>query len=198
MSRPRAFDEDGVRERVTDVFTASGYRGTSISMLAEAAGLGKQSMYNAFGDKQNLYLLALDQAAARMGSAQESMARAHTGYAAIEVFFDALLGLCHHPDPSVHTCIVSAGLLEGIEDEQISGQLREKWRSTSQLLGNAIERGQSDGSIRTDVDAATLSKLLMTLMSGLRVTARAVQDLRHLQTITALGLQVLAQSKGGD
>ncbi len=192
MTRPRQFDAEAVRERVADVFTAHGYRGTSVSMLTKAAGLGKQSLYNSFGDKQALYLQALDCAHARMSDVRAAIDQAPNGRAAVEAFFAGLLVVCTDPDPSVHACIVSAGLLEGMADEAVSDTLRQKWRATEAMLRSAIDRGRRDGSIRRDPGPAELARLLMTLMSGLRLAARAGNSLRQLQATTRLVLQTLA------
>jgi TetR/AcrR family transcriptional regulator, transcriptional repressor for nem operon len=195
MSRPRAFIDHDVRDRVADVFTAHGYHGTSLAMLTEASGLGKQSLYNAFGDKQALYLQALDCVGERWAVTAAKLAQAKSGRAAVNVFFDDVLQVCTSADASVHSCIVSAGLLEAIDDAVVAERLRQKWCSTESLLRQCIERGRHDGSIRKDVPAADLARLLMTLMSGLRVTARATArttpDARQLKATLRLALQVL-------
>ncbi len=191
MSRPRAFDDQAVRERVTDVFVAHGFTGTSLAMLTEASGLGKQSLYNAFGDKCSLYLQSLDCVADRMAETREAMLAAPTGLQAVHLLFDGLLHDCMHPDPAVHTCIVSAGLMEGLDAEPIAAHLREKWHSSQGLLQTAVERGQRDGSIAQRRPAPQLAALLMTLMSGLRVTARALDDPQLLAPLTQLGLKFL-------
>ncbi|MBC7940790.1 MAG: helix-turn-helix transcriptional regulator, partial [Chitinophagaceae bacterium] len=76
MGRQRLFSDDEVIEGVADLFAARGFKGTSVQMLADACGLGKQSLYNSFGDKQTLYLKALDCASARFGAVVDEMARA--------------------------------------------------------------------------------------------------------------------------
>jgi TetR/AcrR family transcriptional regulator, transcriptional repressor for nem operon len=191
MPRPREFDDDAVLQRVTDVFTAHGYQGTSLAMLTDAAGLGKQSLYNAFGDKRALYLQALDRTASCMAGLRATMAAAPTGRAAVQAFFGTLLGACANPDPAVNTCIVSAGLLEGIDDDAVVDKLRQAWAGTDKLLRDAVQRGQSDGSVRNDLRAAELTDLLMTLTSGLRVSARAIDKPRRLQAVATHVLSVL-------
>ncbi len=60
MGRPRTFDEDIAVDRVMDVFWRKGYRGTTPQDLADAIGVGKGSLYNAFGSKRELFTRALD------------------------------------------------------------------------------------------------------------------------------------------
>ena len=60
MARPREFDREMALQRATDVFWAKGYASTSTEDLVAAMGIGRQSLYNAFGDKRSLYVDALD------------------------------------------------------------------------------------------------------------------------------------------
>src|SRR5258706_9303249 len=59
MARPREFDRDEVLERAMSVFWSKGFAATSTSDLVEAMQIGRQSMYDSFGDKRALYLEAL-------------------------------------------------------------------------------------------------------------------------------------------
>jgi TetR/AcrR family transcriptional repressor of nem operon len=56
MGRPRGFDESTVLETVRDQFWIGGYEATSIDDIMKATGIGKGSLYNAFGSKRDLYL----------------------------------------------------------------------------------------------------------------------------------------------
>jgi TetR/AcrR family transcriptional regulator, transcriptional repressor for nem operon len=191
MARPRDFDEDAVLAQVAGLFTEHGFNGTSIASLTERTGLAKQSLYNSFGDKEALYLQAVDYVGGRFAGVVEQMALAASGRAAIDQFFSNLLGVCLNPDPALNNCIVSAGLLEGIEVEAVAQKLQEKWQATRRILSQAIERGQQDGSVRRDIPAADLADILMNLTSGLRVSARAVTQKSQLKKIVKLSLGIL-------
>src|SRR5216683_2144590 len=60
MARPREFDRDEALDRATRAFWAKGYASTSTEDLLAAMNIGRQSLYNAFGDKRRLYLEALE------------------------------------------------------------------------------------------------------------------------------------------
>src|ERR1700755_3106540 len=60
MARPRKFDETDVVAGARDEFWTRGYAATSVDDLTSVTGLGKGSLYGAFGDKHSLYLRALD------------------------------------------------------------------------------------------------------------------------------------------
>lgn len=56
MARPRSFDEAQVLRTARERFSSTGYAATSIDEVAAATGLGKGSLYGAFGDKHHLFL----------------------------------------------------------------------------------------------------------------------------------------------
>src|SRR5258708_17452446 len=60
MARPREFDRDEALDRATRVLWAKGYASTSTEDLLAAMNIGRQSLYNAFGDKRKLYIEALE------------------------------------------------------------------------------------------------------------------------------------------
>src|ERR1700732_1861527 len=59
MARPRQFDEKRVVLAVREQFWDKGYAATSLQDLMRVSGLGKGSLYAAFGDKHQLFLRAL-------------------------------------------------------------------------------------------------------------------------------------------
>src|SRR5688572_658461 len=53
--RPRTFDDREVLDRAALLFWQNGYAGTGLADLERATGLGRQSLYGAFGDKRALF-----------------------------------------------------------------------------------------------------------------------------------------------
>ena len=191
MAREKQFSEAAVLDEVADLFTSHGYQGTSLAMLLDATGLGKQSLYNCFGDKRALYLKSLDCSTARYQAVHAQMLAAPTGRAALERFFDHVIGKCDSTEPADKSCIVAAGLLEAVDDALIMQTLRAKWAASHEVLRAAVERGQKDGSVRNAAPSAALADLLLAVMAGLRVHARADFGAARLQRSVDLALAVL-------
>ena len=57
--RPKEYDDSAVIDAAMDVFWTNGYEDSSTQELCERTGLGRGSLYHAFGSKQNLYEQAL-------------------------------------------------------------------------------------------------------------------------------------------
>jgi TetR/AcrR family transcriptional repressor of nem operon len=191
MSRGKSFSPASTLQQVADVFVERGYDGTSLAQLEAASGLGKQSLYNTFGDKKAMYLAAVDCAAARGAGVQALMQSAPDGRQALQRFFDHLVQDCASGDTQRQSCIVSAGLLEGIDDDDIAQRLQAKWNDTHALLRSAVARGQADRSVASAAKPQELADHLMTAMSGLRVMARTQPGAARLRRVVVQALSVL-------
>jgi TetR/AcrR family transcriptional regulator, transcriptional repressor for nem operon len=194
MSRDKSFSPAVTLQQLADVFVERGYEATSLAQLETASGLGKQSLYNAFGDKKAMYLGAVECAVARFGAVDALMRTAADGRRALQRFFDRLIEDCASADPQRHACIVSAGLLEGIDDDDIRERLQSKWQATHAMLAREVERGQADGSIANAAPAVELADHLMTTVSGLRVMARVQPGPARLKRAVSRALSVLDTS----
>jgi AcrR family transcriptional regulator len=58
--RPRVFDEEQALDAALAVFWRNGYQGASLAALTQAMDISKPSLYTAFGNKEQLYLSALE------------------------------------------------------------------------------------------------------------------------------------------
>ncbi len=60
VGRPRAFDMEKALQKALEVFWRKGYEGASLPDLCEAMGINKPSLYAAFGNKEQLFLKAIE------------------------------------------------------------------------------------------------------------------------------------------
>ena len=67
MGRPRAFSESDVVASASAVFARRGFAATSVDDLVRATGVGRASLYGAFGSKDGLFQRCLSGALAALG-----------------------------------------------------------------------------------------------------------------------------------
>src|SRR5919199_5772684 len=90
MARPKSFDQDAVLDQAAQLFRERGYEGTSMADLETYLGLGRQSLYNTFGDKHKLFLKALDRYRKEVSDAAlVELTAPDAGLEAIRAFFHA-------------------------------------------------------------------------------------------------------------
>jgi TetR/AcrR family transcriptional repressor of nem operon len=59
MARKKQFDPNKALAKAMTVFWRLGYESTSVEALMRGMGIAKQSLYDTFGDKRRLYMMAL-------------------------------------------------------------------------------------------------------------------------------------------
>jgi TetR/AcrR family transcriptional regulator, mexJK operon transcriptional repressor len=82
MATPAATERDrrspakhaAILKAATEVFLREGYARASVDAIAEAAGVGKQTVYGHFGDKQRLFLAVVEEANNANGGAPDELA----------------------------------------------------------------------------------------------------------------------------
>jgi AcrR family transcriptional regulator len=87
--RPRSYDPDVALDCAAQVFWTKGFAETSLDDLSAAMGMGRPSIYNAFGDKEALFLRALERYRGTTGS---SPLRAMDGKDSISDALNAFFG----------------------------------------------------------------------------------------------------------
>ena len=192
MSRPRAFDEDEALDSAIDCFWQQGLEATSVRDLASQMGINAPSLYNTFGGKRALFALALERYATR--SMRERIQRLEANYAPK----DALNAFCREivdrsvADRNRRGClIVNAALEVAPHDRElrviISGYLGE----IEGFFGRCISRAQMTGDVPRHLDPRDTARLLLGIVLGIRVAARAKPDRTLLEGMLRPALATL-------
>ncbi|GGV40015.1 TetR family transcriptional regulator [Streptomyces spectabilis] len=160
-------------EQAMEVFWRKGYAGTTPQDLVDALGIGKGSLYNAFGSKHAVFERALrryrDTQASRLIELFESEGPVKERLrAALELLVTLDLA-----DPDRRGCMAvnAAAELAG-SDRTTTELVRDMFARTESTLQALVEEGKRAGEIAPDRDAACVGSLLMNTVVGLRLTAR--------------------------
>ncbi|MDR6437700.1 TetR/AcrR family transcriptional repressor of nem operon [Paenarthrobacter nicotinovorans] len=191
MGRPRSFDDEKVISDAMDAFWTHGYAATSPAKLAEATGIAKGSLYNAFASKRDLFdrclTLYQDQ---MMRMAQELLEHPGTTKeclrAALRTIVDNDLAQAHPRGCLIgNTAVELAG-----QDPALAGKLRLMQDESTGWFAARIQTGQLKGDLSPDHDAQALAEHLATTLAGLRVMAMT-HDAPSLHRVIDTALAVL-------
>lgn len=186
MARPREFDEGLVLGRALEAFRAKGFEGTTLDELEQATGLGRGSLYGAFGDKRSLFLKAL---ALYLDTAlRERMARLQSdeaGRAEIVALFRSMardaIG-----DRDRRGCMVTNCSIELADrDPDLACQAARSLDQFERAFAGAIRRSQQQGEIDPGRDPVRLARFLTVCMEGMQVLARIRPDPAWLDDVVA-------------
>lgn len=172
MARPREFDREIALEHATGVFWAKGYAATSTEDLLAAMRIGRQSLYNAFGDKRALYLEALEryQRATNAGHVQRLKAPA-SPLAGIKALLVGLIA--RDENQRAMGCMGVGAVSEFGADDPALVELRVKVGPV--LLSCLVERlreGQTRGEIDSAMNVKEAARFVQMTMTGLQLAAR--------------------------
>ena len=191
MARPRAFDEDEVLGAVREQFWDAGYAATSIEDLTRASGLGRGSLYAAYGDKHQLFLRALQD------YTDESHNSLRKAFAETPRAVDALRTLLEAPidDPidcgTQRGCLLANSTCElSTADPEVRAHARRAYETTTALISDCVARAQREGDLPADGDPVLLARTLLAAQQGIVFMGRTGMD---TATLTATARSLAAQ-----
>ncbi|MEN3156894.1 TetR/AcrR family transcriptional regulator [Alkalimonas sp. NCh-2] len=189
MGRPRAFDVDTALEKALEVFWRNGYDGTSLSDLTEAMGINKPSLYAAFGNKEQLFLKAIEFYENRACSFFLPALEKPTAY---EVAEHMLYGAAMNMTDSDHPqgCIVVQGALSCSEAAAtVKEALKNRRVEGGEKLCERFKRAIAEGDLPADVDAEVLACYLGTVLQGMAIQATNGATSEQLRQVAQMTLQ---------
>ncbi|GAA3447574.1 TetR/AcrR family transcriptional regulator [Planomonospora venezuelensis] len=192
MARTREFDTDAVVDDAIGVFWRKGYAATSIQDLVEATGVGRGSLYAAFGSKDGLYEAALVRYAER--AASDIAARLEGAAPACEVLRDLLLHVVDATvaDPGRRGCLITNAATERLPDDPVAARVVGRALDRNAMSVTAVlRRARERGELPPDADVTAMADLVVTMIQGLRVQGKAGADRRRLAAVVDVTLSVL-------
>lgn len=163
-------------------FWSNGYEGTSTQALCERTGLGKGSLYNAFGSKQQLYELALQH---YQDLALASQKKILTGPGTPREKLRAFLQWGVDEDlngTEKRTCMaLFAGMERAPKDPSVQKMVRGHFRRLEKALCEVFTAGQQGGNISSDRPALSKARAFLSQYFGLRILGQSMPDRAVLQ-----------------
>ena len=175
-----------------DQFWATGYAGTSMDAIAAATGLGKGSLYGAFGGKRELFHRVFeDHCDATVGSADRLLSGSDAQ--ALERLTAYLLGHATACAERRHRgCLVAKATAELTEhDEVVTARTRAAFDGVQRAITAALEACQRHGDVDPAADAQRLASLLLAVHRGIEALGKAGTDESTLRGITETALACL-------
>jgi TetR/AcrR family transcriptional repressor of nem operon len=192
MSRPLEFSKGEAIARAMELFWRKGYEATSIDDLTRSLGIGRASLYNAFGDKRGVLMEALAQYGDASCTALRSfVARPGTGREGVE----ALLGwlqedACADRHPKGCFFLTMATELRE-EDSEVMARVNAGLQEIERTFVVLLERGREDGSVPRRVQVGPTARLLTGVVVAVRTLSRVGADPAIIETMVDTGERAL-------
>ena len=182
--RPRSFDREAALDAAMRLFWEHGYEATSLAQLTAAIGVSAPSLYTAFGDKEALFLQAVDRYMARGGDqTQALMGDAKSAREAVaRVLAESAVRLTDPRYPRGCMVVLSA-ISVSDEAARVQAELARCRASWEKEMKKRIERGIADGDVPRDANPAALASFYMAVLQGMSLHAKDGASRERLKQI---------------
>jgi TetR/AcrR family transcriptional repressor of nem operon len=193
IGRPVEFDREVALKAAVQLFWRQGYESTSMQDLLATMNLSKSSLYQAFGSKQALFELCVREYEHTMvGQLRRDLEAAVSGLSFIKSFLETVIAEARRLREPRGCLLLNTANEFAQHDPHIAREVARGLGGFRNVLTAAIRRGQEEGAIRTDREAATLAHFLMSNMAGMRTLAKGGAGEKTLRGIIDLILEALA------
>ena len=192
MVGTRQFDEQEVIGTALEVFWRKGLHDATMQDLAAATGVQRGSLYNAYGDKEEIFLRAFDQYADQfLAAAGQALAEGDTA-TRLQNFFDMIVVNMTSGSPP-RGCLTTRTAL----DVTISGAaVRQRVQALLSRLEQLVGKAWGPNKTTTAADATRLARVVVTFTRGLAVMERAGYSRKQLKDAAATFVDAVARQRG--
>ena len=191
VARPKEFDRDTALQEAVDLFCNHGYEGTSTDDLLQAMRISRQSLYDTFGDKRQLYLEALQQYVANSIAEQvralNSTTSVLTGLEAALLAFASKSGT-----PEAPGCMGIGATCEfGVSDRDVTALIATADKTLQSSLERRIREGKTSGEISSEVNPRAAAQFIKATFAGIKIAARGGASAASLREIAQMAIRSL-------
>ena len=185
MARPKEFDQEEALRKAIHLFSQQGFAATSTDELMRVMDVGRQSMYDTFGDKRALFLKALEMYVRQSVHAiTVELERPGSSLSAVQ---NALVAFAERKElSSAEGCMGLNAISEfGQRDADVTRITRNAARVLRQTLMHVLTRAKNQGEISSDADLDSMADFFESTLAGIRMAAKAGKSRRALRKIAA-------------
>ena len=185
MARPKEFDQEKALRKAIRVFCQQGFAATSTDELMRVMDVGRQSMYDTFGDKRALFLKALAMyVRASVHSINLELERPGSALSAVQ---KALAAFAERSDlSSADGCMGLNAISEfGRRDADVTRITRNAARIQRRTLMQVLTRAKEQGELSSRADLDSMADFFESTLAGIRMAAKAGKSRQALRNIAA-------------
>ncbi|MDQ0492364.1 TetR/AcrR family transcriptional regulator [Paenibacillus brasilensis] len=192
MGRSKEFDTTLVLHKAMEVFGHYGYEGTSLQNLLDGLGIARQSLYDTYGTKRDLFISAVkhymnDKSAAvisyleRPGSAKKAIT---------DIIYEVVAVL--KDEQRRKECFIMHSAIDQVpHDPDIAEFFKQDTARLEQAFYKALVRAQKQGDLSERLNPLALARYLNQARYSLTQAAKLTSDPEVLDDIAAVTLTAL-------
>ncbi len=188
MTGIKQFDQDAVVERAMMLFWRMGYGATSIQDLERTTRLRRGSLYNAFGDKQGLFVAALKRYQDTVGQERIKQLSNPDPYLAIEGFLNVLVDQMSDPSRPRGCLQTNTSLEFPNAPDAVIRIIAERTRGIESAIYSVLQRAMVQGSLDRTADTRALARFYLSVAKGIGVLHMVFGDASMLRDTVKIAM----------
>lgn len=191
VGRPRKFQRERALEAAVAVFWERGYEGTSVQNLLDAMGINRGSMYNSFGDKESLFVQAVEHYCTRSRESVSAILK-REGPALDNVREMVRSRGREASSGPARGCLVTNTAVEVAPHvASVADTLTYHYSRLELMIRNALDRAVDSGELSHLTDTRALSRFLVAVDQGVMVFTRAGAVAESVDDVVRVALAAL-------
>ena len=182
MPRSKQFEPEQALSSAMSAFWRHGYDATSMEDLMDCMGIGRASIYNAFGNKRTLFLSALEHYVSS-GGALQGVRLPDSPRLAIVTAFRTIVERAVTGESCDGCLVVNTALELAPHDDEIAQIVNGIFVQQEALFRTYLEQAMACGEVPQTLDPSRTAQTLLALSIAVLVLARSRPDEPLLRSI---------------
>lgn len=191
--RPVQYDREQALERASELFWSAGFAATSLDALSEAMQMTRPSLAGAFGDKEALYIAALERYRdAGIDALRSTLSGKRSFRTELADVLRKSTDIYMASANAARGCLlIGTASVEAVHRPSVRRVLKESLGAFNAVLEERIRKAITDGELDSEVDAAGLATVTSAIMHSLAVRARAGESRHALDELSGAAVDLI-------
>jgi len=172
LGRSISFNKEHALDKAMYLFWEKGYDATYISDLIETMGISRSTLYDSFGDKDELYKLVLERYKNYGHRKRNLLFSGINTKESLKSFFYQHIEKCYSDDIPKSCIITNSSLLIGHIDSSIEEILLNNFNELEKVFKQVIEKGKNNGEISQKANSELVAYSLLSLNHSINLMSK--------------------------
>ena len=195
MAGVKQFNQEQILDKAMEVFWQKGYEGTSVQDLTKATGLGRGSLYGAFGDKEQLFIRVLDRYADRFQAEIVEQLDNPDPYQALEGMFEVMIKRMSNPSYPRGCLNTNTSVGMSGKSEMIERKIAERLGGLESVIYEVLRKAQTEDKLSSEQDIRALARFLVAVFQGMAVLNKTFADPSVIRDVAKVALSFWSQQE---
>jgi TetR/AcrR family transcriptional regulator, transcriptional repressor for nem operon len=191
MARFKEFNEEVVIEQAMQLFRQRGYEATSIRDLVACTGVSSSSLYSTFGDKDAIFMLALQRHSQHeLAAFRRQLADSVNPQTTVEQLFAGMIEQLLHEEVPYGSLTLKAAVELGVNKPEVASFLREYLDEIGLLLTRFLQEAVATGALHLTGPAPDVARYLLFALFNLSFMVKLYRDRASLESYSRVVLGI--------